>query len=116
MSIIKKGIIAATLAATALVSTASPVMARDHYRRHDNTTGIAIGAGVIGLAVGALIASSSNDHDRDSRYYDRRYDARDGRYYPDTRYDNQARGWDQYRDWQRRSPDYDRQYYARRGY
>ena len=74
MSIVKKSILAATLAATALATT-SPAMARDYYYRgHDNNTAaIAIGAGVVGLALGAIIASD-HDHDRyRERYYDRGY-------------------------------------------
>ena len=47
-----------------------------HYR-HDgggNNVGVAIGAGVVGLAVGALIANSANPADVDDRRYeDRRY-------------------------------------------
>lgn len=71
MNLVKKGVLAATLAASALVS-AAPAQARDHYRRHGDggdDAAIAIGAGVIGLALGAAIAS---DH-RDGGYYDNGY-------------------------------------------
>ena len=86
-------------------------MARDSYRHNDNTAGVAIGAGIIGLAVGAIIASgNNNDRYRDGRYYDRSYDGRDARVYRDNRYNDRAR------DWQRRGVGYDDRYYARRGY
>jgi len=113
MSIIKKGILATTLAASALVSTASPVMARDYYRRHDNTAAVAVGVGLIGLAVGAAVAANSNDRYRDRRYDDRRYQSYDGRYYDQGRYDDR---YYQGRDWDRRGSGWDDRYYARRGY
>ncbi|MBB4858227.1 hypothetical protein HNO88_001546 [Novosphingobium chloroacetimidivorans] len=119
MNLIHKGILASTLAASGLVSTASPVMARDYYRdRGDNTAAVAIGAGIIGLAVGAIAASSNN---RDDRYYDRRYYRtgdgyyRDNRsYYRNDRYYDRSRRYDS-RDWNSRSR-YDDRYYSRRGY
>lgn len=66
----------ALLASLAMIAT--PAAARDRYygRNHDRT-GTAIAAGVIGLAVGAALASVSRD-----RYYDGRYyDGYDGGYY-----------------------------------
>ena len=69
MNLFKKTAIAAGLAATALAST-TPAMARDYHRGNDNTAAVAIGAGILGLAVGAIAASSSNHNDR---YYDDRY-------------------------------------------
>ena len=66
MSIFKKTALGAALAATALAST-TPAMARDTHRGNDNTAAVAIGAGVIGLALGAIIASS--DSGRDDGYY-----------------------------------------------
>lgn len=69
-----------------------------HRRDNDNdVAGAAIVAGVIGLALGAAIAS--NDGDDDRRYYDRRY--------YDRRYDDRRR-------YDRRH--YDRRYYDRYGY
>ncbi|MDE2403681.1 MAG: hypothetical protein KGM17_03060 [Sphingomonadales bacterium] len=70
-----KTIGATALAATALAS-ATPAMA-DPYRRHgSDVAGPAIAAGIFGLAIGAIIASSSH-HDRDREYrggyYDNRY-------------------------------------------
>jgi len=116
MSILKKGVLATTLAASALVST-SPAMARDYYRQHDNTAAVAIGAGIVGLAIGAIAASSNDDrHDR----YDRRYYDRDSGYYYDrsARYDGRD-GWsrDGWGDRYRHDDRYGRDsYYARRGY
>jgi len=71
-NLVKKGVLAATLAASALVASA-PAEARPYYghRGGGDDAAIAIGAGVIGLALGAAIASDHND-----RYYD------DGYYYP----------------------------------
>lgn len=72
MNLFKKTALAAGLAATALAST-TPAMARDYHRGNDNTAAIAIGAGILGLAVGAIAASSNNHNDR---YYDNRYEGR----------------------------------------
>lgn len=125
MKILKNTVIAGALAATAAVS-ATPAMARDYGRGNDNTAAIAIGAGVVGLALGAIIASGNND---DDRYRDRRYVSnagwsyrdgyywdRDGRRYNRDayarRYDNNRRD---YRDDRRRGYDRDRGDY-RRGY
>ena len=84
-SIFTKTALGAALAATALVS-ATPASAHDYYgeREHGgDTAGAAIVGGVIGLALGAIIASSSNHHqDRaryDRRYYNRGYNS--GGYY-----------------------------------
>ncbi|WP_374281625.1 hypothetical protein [Novosphingobium sp.] len=85
---LKKTVLGTTLLATALAS-ASPAMANDsRYRRHDNgdTVGAAVVGGIIGLTIGALIASSGkNKRDRcdDRRHDDRRCYARDNRPYYD---------------------------------
>lgn len=71
----KVGAIAAAVAATLMA--ASPAEAR-RYRDGGDDAAIAIGAGVVGLALGAAIASDRND-----RYYDRRYYR--GYYYDDYR-------------------------------
>lgn len=76
-SIFTKTALGAALAATALVS-ATPASAREYYGERDrggDTAGAAIVGGVIGLALGAIIASSSNRH-QDRTRYDRRYNNR----------------------------------------
>jgi len=86
MTIFKKTALAVGLAATALATT-TPAMARDWHRGGDNTAAVAIGAGILGLAVGAIAASSSRDHDRydnaryDDRYYGSSWSYRDGYYW-----------------------------------
>ncbi len=64
-------------------AVAVPAQARDGYRHDrrggDDDAAIAIGAGVVGLALGAAIASSDRDRDYyydDGHYYD------GGGYYP----------------------------------
>jgi hypothetical protein len=68
MNLFKKALLGTAAGAMAL-ATAAPAEARTHYRhyRHDNT-GAIVGAGIIGLAVGALAAS------RNRGYYDTYYD------------------------------------------
>ena len=64
-----KAAVIASLAAASL-GFATSAEARDHYRhRGGDGAAIAIGAGVLGLAVGAAIASDHGDR----RYRDRRY-------------------------------------------
>ncbi|MCK9542412.1 MAG: hypothetical protein M0R03_10345 [Novosphingobium sp.] len=81
----RRAVLGVVLAASAL-AVANPVQARDGYRRDGgNDAAIAIGAGIVGLAIGAMIADRDDD-----RYYDRRY-YRDRRYvsvrgYPDYYY------------------------------
>lgn len=120
---LKKTALGTALVASALAS-ASPAMAQDYrYRRHDggDTAAAAVVGGIVGIAIGALIASSGNKHnrcdgDRDDdrrcyRHYDRNYNGgyyngypqggyygNDGRYYRnDGRYDGRRyddRGYD----------------------
>ena len=102
MNIVRKSIFATALAASAFAS-ATPALA-DGYRRHDgdDTAAIAIGAGVIGLALGAIIASSDNDRRRD-RYY------RDGYGYDYAPNWQNRNGWYRDRDGARHSRhEYDR--------
>jgi hypothetical protein len=62
--------IACAVAAGAMTLGTTTAEARDRYYRDrgDNDAAIAIGAGILGLAVGAAVAS-----DRRGRYYDDRY-------------------------------------------
>ena len=130
MGMLKKMTLAATLGATALTATATPAMARPYYRHHDggDTAAIAIGAGILGLAVGAIAASNSGHHDRYDDRYDDGYNYGGGWYYRDGYYWNRdgrrydRNEWQQYRrghdDWRSDSRrGYDRNdYYDRRGY
>lgn len=124
MNVMKKSLAALTLAATAVVAS-SPAAAREGYRDRDDTAAVAIGAGIVGLAVGAIVASSN----RDRRYVDRRYDRRyvdNGRYYDNRYYNNRAPRYNSRyysrRDDRRRYDDryygrrYDNRYYGHRGY
>lgn len=75
MTLIKKAVLAGALGASAL-TVASPAMADDwRYRRHGggDEAGAAVAGGIIGLALGAAIASGSRDRYDDDYYYDRRY-------------------------------------------
>lgn len=122
-SILKKVAIGTALAATAL-GTALPAQAQryggyrggGYHHRGGDATGAAIIGGIVGLGVGAAIASSNNDRRYDRRgYYDEPYNNgyyRDG-YYNDG-YNNgyynrpQYRGGDCYA--QRRWDPYYRQW------
>jgi hypothetical protein len=67
MNLLKKAVLGAAVGAMALAT--APADARGYYRHyHHDDAGVAIGAGILGLAVGAAIASSNND-----RYYDGYY-------------------------------------------
>ncbi|QDK31539.1 hypothetical protein [Sphingomonas sp. IC081] len=103
MSIMRKIGLSGALAATALAA-ATPAMAQDYRRGGDNTAAVAIGAGVVGLALGAILASS-NDHHRD--YADYGYDTGYGRAW--------TSGWE-FRDgwyWDRDGRRHSRDEYAR---
>ena len=94
ISLFKKTVIAAALAATALAG-ATPALA-DSYRGHrggGDVAGAAVAAGIFGLAIGAIIASGSHhDHDRYADGYDRGgYDnGYQGGYYAGDYYPNGA--------------------------
>lgn len=73
MNLFRKAVLATGLAATALVGTfagVTPAMARDWpgegHRGGNDTAAVAIGAGLLGLA----IAASGSDRRHDERYYD----------------------------------------------
>lgn len=72
------------VAATAVPAQAQPRHYYRHYDRHHhgNNTDAAVAAGVVGLALGAALASSGNRHDG---YYGRSYAYNDP-YYGDRYY------------------------------
>lgn len=92
--------LATALAASALTVSA-PASARDYYDGGGNDAAIAIGAGVIGLALGAALADRDDGRYYDRGYYDSRryvtvrgrpgyyyyYDGAPNRYYRDRYYD-----------------------------
>lgn len=107
MNLFRKAILTAALGAAAL-TTSSPALA-DRWRGHRHDGGddaaIAIGAGVVGLALGAAIASSSRDRDYDRvdyyyddgpryrEYYYYREAPRYRRHYYRPHYRSYDRGW-----------------------
>ena len=105
---LKKLGLGAALAASALLA-ASPASARDHYRdRGGNDAAIAIGAGIIGLAIGAAIADYVTVRGYPGYYY--YYDGYPNRYYRDRYYSRYYAPY--YRE--RWSRGYDRHFYSRR--
>lgn len=124
MNLVKKGALALGLAASTLAASAAPAQAHDGYYDRGGSGGdeaaIAIGAGIIGLALGAAIAS---DHgDRGPYYRERGYYAyprynRGGYYYnaPAWRGDYRYRDDDRYRHY-REWRGYDRDGWRRRGW
>ena len=87
-SILKKAGLAVAVGATALAVAAPAQAQRWHHRHHDggDEAAAAIVGGIIGLGIGAAIASSDNDGYYDNRYYyDRDYYDRDY-YAPPPRY------------------------------
>lgn len=113
---LKRAGIVAALAVGSMAFTTTSAEARDHWRgRGDDTAAIAVGAGIIGLAVGAAIASNN---DRGyyrggyyGGYYGRPYYYRSyprgyyyDRPYPRRYYYRDYRGWDRgrHRGWDRR--------------
>ena len=101
MNIWKKGVIAIAACAT-LAMTAAPAQAQRYrgHRHHDNS-GAVIASGVVGLALGAAIASNSRDryYDRGYRGY-RGYDGYRGGYYRDG-YNDRGYYRDGYRGYRR---------------
>jgi hypothetical protein len=107
---IKKMTLGAALAAASIMA-ATPAEARDRYRDRGDDAAIAVGAGIIGLAIGAAIAS---DRGRDRYYRDRRY----YRSYPNGYYyDSYPRYRGSYyrdnrREWRRSERRWDRRGYS----
>ena len=96
MNILRKALAAATLAATALVTTTPAMAEHRDGRRGNDTAAIAVGVGIVGIALGAIIASNKRD-----RYNDRYY-VRDGWYYNDGYYYNRQGHRHGRHDWERR--------------
>ena len=69
-SVLKKVVLGLTAAST-LAVTATPADAQRYYRhyRHHDDAGLAIGAGILGLGLGAAIASSNRGYYGPSYYY-----------------------------------------------
>ena len=81
MNLLKKAVLGTAIGAMALATT--PAEARGYYRHyHHDNTGAIVGAGIIGLALGAAIAS-----DNRGGYYDGYYDSG---YYNDPYYNGYA--------------------------
>lgn len=95
LNLVKKAAFGAVLAATVLAAS-SPAQARDRWYRGDDRAAVAVGAGVLGLALGAAIASDRRDrYYYDDYYYYRPYPRyRAYRYYgPPPRYYRYDRPW-----------------------
>jgi hypothetical protein len=74
MNLLKKAVLGTAIGAMALATT--PAEARGYYRHHHHdNTGAIVGAGIIGLALGAAIASDNRGYDGyyDSGYYNDPY-------------------------------------------
>ncbi|HKX78936.1 MAG TPA: hypothetical protein VJM34_10500 [Novosphingobium sp.] len=98
----------ATLIAASAIGLSAPAQARDRWNDGDDDAAIAIGAGIVGLAIGALIADRNDDRYYDSRYYNSRryvrvqgrpdyyyyYQNNPNRYYRDRYYDRRYRDYD----------------------
>lgn len=103
-----KGLVAAAAIGGVSIAAVQPAEARDH-------TGAAVVAGVIGLGVGAAIASSAHDRYYDRGYYDAGYQpyyGGGGGYYAPSYGVVYDRGYYGRRDWRdhddRRGWDHDR--------
>jgi len=115
------GLAAALVAGS--VALAAPAEARDRHDG-DDTAAIAIGAGIVGLAIGAMIADRDDHHYYDRGYYHHRryvsvagypghyyyYDGYPNRYYRDRYYDRYYRSYYERRHYNR----WDRGYYDNR--
>jgi hypothetical protein len=115
MNLLKKAILASALTASALTA-ASPAMARDYgYHSHGDPAGAAIAGGIIGLALGAVIASAASNHDHDD-YRARGWQYREGYYWDREghRYAPNGRRYDDDNDVARRG--YGDGYYGERYY
>ena len=103
MNILKRAMLGLTAAASVAVVAAPAEAQSRYYRDHrGNDVGVAIAAGVVGLAVGAALASNRRGYD-DRGYYDRGH--YDRGYYNRGHYDQG-----------RYNRGYDRGYYQQRHY
>jgi len=98
----RRATLAVVIAATGLTMSAS-AEARDRYGDRGDNAAIAIGAGLVGLAIGAALADRDDRHYYDRAYYPRRryvtvrdhpghyyyYEGRPKRYYRDRYYGRQ---------------------------
>jgi hypothetical protein len=123
--------VAAALAASTLGMTQTAQAQGRWDRGGGNDAAIAIGAGILGLAVGAAIADRNDGRYYDRRFYNNRryvtvrgrpdyyyyYDNAPGRYYRDRYYGrpdfyrNDNRGWGRNDRWDRRRDRWDRRDY-----
>jgi len=73
MNLLKKAVLGTAIGAMALATT--PADARGYYRHyhHGDNAAVAIGAGILGLAVGAAIASDNRGYNDGYYYYDGYY-------------------------------------------
>lgn len=103
----------AALAASILVAS-TPAQARDR-RGGDDDAAIAIGAGIVGLAIGAAIASDNRRDRYDDDYY---YDSPRYRSYPRHYYRDYPRHYyrDGYRSYKRDHRRYERRHHRRHGW
>jgi hypothetical protein len=137
MTFLKKALLGVAAGSMAL-ATAAPAEARTHYRHyrhHNDTAAIAIGAGILGLAVGAIASSNSRNGYYNGGYYNGYYNQpgytyyynsypsyynyNNGYYYNGYRYNNgwfyDGRGYRMYdrNSWDRRWGDRHRRHYYR---
>ncbi len=109
----KRATLAISLAAVGLI-TATTAEARDRYDNRGDDAALAIGAGIIGLAIGAAIADQGDRYYYDRAYYPERryvrvrgrpdyyyyYDNAPNRYYRDRHY-NRYQTWNGGRNYNR---------------
>ena len=132
---IKRMTLALTLAATGFAATTA-AEARDRYHDRGDDVAIAVGAGIVGLAVGAALADRGDRYYYDRAYYPQRryvrvrgypdyyyyYDNAPRRYYRDRYYSRYYRDWHDrrnYNRWERGQRRVDRWYgrdYSHRDY